>query len=248
MIFPGQGSQHVGMLAELAAAHPLVTDTFAEASTALGYDLWQLAQHGPAEELALTHITQPLVLTGSVAIWRLWREQGGAAPAFLAGHSLGEYSALVAAEALAFADAVTLVEQRGKFMQSAVPVGTGSMVAIIGLDDEAVAAACQSASTATEVVAAVTFNSPGQVVISGQVAAVERAIEACKAAGAKRALPFPVSAPFHSPLMRPAAERFAAILEQVAIQAPKIAVLHNVGIEPCADPALIRQKLVTQIY
>jgi [acyl-carrier-protein] S-malonyltransferase len=183
-----------------------------------------------------------------VAIWRLWREQGGAGPAFLAGHSLGEYSALVAAEALAFADAVTLVEQRGKFMQSAVPVGTGSMVAIIGLDDEAVTAACQSASTATEVVAAVNFNSPGQVVISGQVAAVERAIEACKAAGAKRALPFPVSAPFHSPLMRPAAERFATILEQVAIQAPKIAVLHNVGIEPCADPALIRQKLVTQIY
>ncbi|MDR0781477.1 MAG: ACP S-malonyltransferase [Pseudomonadales bacterium] len=247
MIFPGQGSQHVGMLAELAAAHPVVGATFDAASEALGYDLWQLVQNGPAEELALTHITQPVVLTGSVALWRLWREQGGAVPALLAGHSLGEYSALVAAGALAFRAAVALVEQRGKFMQSAVPLGTGSMVAIIGLEDEAVVAACASAS-GDEVVAAVNFNSPGQVVISGHVAAVNRAIEACKAAGAKRALPFPVSAPFHSPLMRPAAERFAEALAKVELRAPEIAVLHNVGIEPCTDPQLIRQKLVTQIY
>jgi [acyl-carrier-protein] S-malonyltransferase len=247
MIFPGQGSQQVGMLAELAAAHPVVTATFNEASDVLGYDLWQLVQNGPAEELALTHITQPVVLTGSVAIWRLWREQGGESPMLMAGHSLGEYSALVAAGALAFRDAVALVEQRGKFMQSAVPVGTGSMVAIIGLDDDAVVAACASSSD-VEVVAAVNFNSPGQVVISGHVAAVNRAIEACKAAGAKRALPFPVSAPFHSPLMRPAAERFAEVLEKVDLRAPEIAVLHNVGIEPCTDPELIRQKLVSQIY
>jgi [acyl-carrier-protein] S-malonyltransferase len=248
VIFPGQGSQHVGMLAEMAAAHPVVTATFNEASDVLGYDLWQLVQNGPAEELALTHITQPVVLTGSVAVWRLWREQGGELPALMAGHSLGEYSALVAAGSLAFRDAVTLVEQRGKFMQSAVPVGTGSMVAIIGLDDAAVVTACASVSNEEEVVAAVNFNSPGQVVISGHVAAVNRAIEACKAAGAKRALPFPVSAPFHSPLMRPAAERFAEVLEKVDLRAPEIAVLHNVGIEPCTDPALIRQKLVAQIY
>jgi [acyl-carrier-protein] S-malonyltransferase len=247
MIFPGQGSQHVGMLAELAAAHPVIHVTFNEASDVLGYDLWQLVQNGPAEELALTHITQPVVLTGSVAIWRLWREQGGEVPVVMAGHSLGEYSALVAAGSLAFRDAVALVEQRGKFMQSAVPVGTGSMVAIIGLDAAAVVAACQAAS-GEEVVAAVNFNSPGQVVISGHVAAVDRAIEACKAAGAKRALPFPVSAPFHSPLMQPAAERFAEVLDKVEVRAPDIAVLHNVGIEPCADPALIRQKLVNQIY
>lgn len=247
MIFPGQGSQHVGMLAELAAAHPIVIDTFDEASEVLGYDLWQLVQNGTAEELSLTHITQPAILTASVAIWRLWQEQGGELPDVVAGHSLGEYSALVAAGALEFRDAVALVEQRGKFMQSAVPVGTGSMAAVIGLDDDAVIKACAEASS-DEVVAAVNFNAPGQVVIAGHVGAVEKAGAGCKAAGAKRVLPLPVSAPFHSPLMKPAAERFAEVLAKVEIKAPSIAVLHNVGVEPCNDPTVIRQKLVEQIY
>ncbi|HWK53459.1 MAG TPA: ACP S-malonyltransferase [Hyphomicrobiales bacterium] len=247
MIFPGQGSQHVGMLAELAGQFPQVQATFAEASTRLGYDLWQLAQQGPAEELALTHITQPLILSASVALWRVWLAREGQQPALMAGHSLGEYSALVAAGVLEFSDAVSLVEQRGKFMQSAVPVGEGAMAAIIGLDDAAVIAACQSAA-GDEVVAAVNFNSPGQVVIAGHAAAVARAIDACKAAGAKRALPLPVSAPFHSPLMQPAALRFAEVLEQVVVKSPLIPVLHNVGIEPCSDPAAIRQKLVDQIH
>lgn len=247
MIFPGQGSQHVGMLAELAAAHPIVIDTFNEASEVLGYDLWQLVQNGTAEELSLTHITQPAILTASVAIWRLWQEQGGELPDVVAGHSLGEYSALVAAGALEFRDAVALVEQRGKFMQSAVPVGTGSMAAVIGLDDDAVIKACAEASS-DEVVAAVNFNAPGQVVIAGHVGAVEKAGAGCKAAGAKRVLPLPVSAPFHSPLMKPAAERFAEVLAKVEIKAPSIAVLHNVGVAPCNDPTVIRQKLVEQIY
>lgn len=247
MIFPGQGSQHVGMLAELAAAHPIVIDTFDEASEVLGYDLWQLVQNGTAEELSLTHITQPAILTASVALWRLWQEQGGELPDVVAGHSLGEYSALVAAGALEFRDAVALVEQRGKFMQSAVPVGTGSMAAVIGLDDDAVIKACAEASS-DEVVAAVNFNAPGQVVIAGHVGAVEKAGAGCKAAGAKRVLPLPVSAPFHSPLMKPAAERFAEVLAKVEIKAPSIAVLHNVGVEPCNDPTVIRQKLVEQIY
>lgn len=247
MIFPGQGSQHVGMLAELAAAHPIVIDTFNEASEVLGYDLWQLVQNGTAEELSLTHITQPAILTASVALWRLWQEQGGELPDVVAGHSLGEYSALVAAGALEFRDAVALVEQRGKFMQSAVPVGTGSMAAVIGLDDDAVIKACAEASS-DEVVAAVNFNAPGQVVIAGHVGAVEKAGAGCKAAGAKRVLPLPVSAPFHSPLMKPAAERFAEVLAKVEIKAPSIAVLHNVGVAPCNDPTVIRQKLVEQIY
>jgi malonyl CoA-acyl carrier protein transacylase len=247
MIFPGQGSQHVGMLAELAAAHPIVIDTFDEASEVLGYDLWQLVQNGTAEELSLTHITQPAILTASVALWRLWQEQGGELPDVVAGHSLGEYSALVAAGALEFRDAVALVEQRGKFMQSAVPVGTGSMAAVIGLDDDAVIKACAEASS-DEVVAAVNFNAPGQVVIAGHVGAVEKAGAGCKAAGAKRVLPLPVSAPFHSPLMKPAAERFAEVLAKVEIKAPSIAVLHNVGVAPCNDPTVIRQKLVEQIY
>jgi [acyl-carrier-protein] S-malonyltransferase len=247
-VFPGQGSQQVGMLAELAAAHPVITQTFAEASAVLGYDLWQLVQNGPAEQLALTHITQPAILTASVAIWRLWQEQGGAVPSLMAGHSLGEYSALVCAGALAFADAVSLVRQRGEFMQSAVPVGVGAMAAIVGLDDDKVVEACAAASTADELVAAVNFNSPGQVVIAGHTAAVQRAGELCKAAGAKRALPLPVSAPFHSPLMQPAAERFAAVLAEVQIQAPAIPVLQNFGLETSSDPDRIRSNLVSQIH
>lgn len=247
-IFPGQGSQQVGMLAGLAAAHPVITSTFNEASAVLGYDLWQLVQDGPAEQLALTHITQPAILTASVALWRLWQEQDGAAPSLMAGHSLGEYSALVCGGALAFADAVSLVRQRGEFMQSAVPVGMGAMAAIVGLEDAAVVEACAAASGGGEVVAAVNFNSPGQVVIAGHTAAVQQAGELCKAAGAKRALPLPVSAPFHSPLMQPAAERFAEVLAKVQLQAPAIPVLQNFGLEAVSDPARIRSNLVSQIH
>jgi [acyl-carrier-protein] S-malonyltransferase len=247
LTFPGQNSQHVGMLAELGQAHPIVTATFAEASAVLGYDLWELAQNGPEAQQALTHITQPLILTASVAIWRLWQEQGGPAPALMAGHSLGEYSALACAGVLRFTDAVDLVRQRGEFMQGAVPVGVGSMAAIIGLDDAAIITACAEASSA-EVVAAVNFNSPGQVVISGHSGAVTRAGELCKAAGAKRVLPLSVSAPFHSPLMKPAADRFAGALAKVTLSPPATPVLQNYGLATASDVEQIRQNLVLQIY
>ena len=201
-VFPGQGSQSLGMLAELGAQQALVRDTFAEASEALGYDLWALVQNGPEERLNQTDKTQPAILTVSIALWRLWLAEGGARPAFVAGHSLGEYSALVAAESLAFADAVKLVERRGQLMQQAVPAGQGGMAAILGLEDADVLAACAEAAQG-EVVSAVNFNAPGQVVIAGAAAAVERAIEACKARGAKRAVALPVSVPSHCELMRP---------------------------------------------
>jgi [acyl-carrier-protein] S-malonyltransferase len=248
-IFPGQGSQQVGMLAELGTAHPVVASTFSQASEVLGYDLWKLVQEGPAEQLALTHITQPAILTSSVAVWRVWQEQGGAQPVLLAGHSLGEYSALVCGGALNFTDAVSLVRQRGEFMQNAVPVGVGSMAAIVGLEDDKVIAACAEASSVTgEVVAAVNFNSPGQVVIAGHKAAVDKAGEFCKAAGAKRVLPLSVSAPFHSPLMQPAAEQFANVLAQVQIVAPSIPVIHNYGLASTQDPLVLRSNLVNQIF
>jgi [acyl-carrier-protein] S-malonyltransferase len=246
-IFPGQGSQKVGMLSELAEAFAGVQATFDEASNVLGYDLWALVQAGPEEELALTHITQPAILTASVAIWRLWLEQGGGEPAIMAGHSLGEYSALTCAGVLAFTDAVGLVQKRGQYMQSAVPVGVGAMAAIVGLDDDKVIAACNEARESQEV-AAVNFNSPGQVVIAGHAEAVARASELCKAAGAKRALPLPVSAPFHSRLMKPAADNFAADLAAVSFQAPRMPVLQNFGLETPADPDVIRNNLVSQIY
>lgn len=250
LTFPGQNSQHVGMLAELGERYPVVTATFAEASTVLGYDLWQLAEQGPEDQQALTHITQPLILTASVAIWRLWQEQGGPLPALMAGHSLGEYSALVCAGVLKFTDAVDLVRKRGEFMQGAVPVGVGGMAAVIGLDDAAIIAACDEASQGAngEVVAAVNFNSPGQVVISGNSGAVARAGERCKAAGAKRVLPLSVSAPFHSPLMKPAAERFAAELGKVSLTPPTTPVLQNHGLATTSDVELIRNNLVLQIY
>lgn len=248
-VFPGQGSQQVGMLSALAASNPLVEATFAEASAVLGYDLWQLVCDGPAEELALTHITQPAILTASVAIWRIWEAAGGAQPALMAGHSLGEYSALVCSGALAFTDAVGLVRKRGEFMQGAVPVGVGAMAAIVGLEDEAVVDACaRAAASSAGVVAAVNFNSPGQVVIAGHRPAVDAAIEACKAAGAKRALPLPVSAPFHSPLMQPAAERFAEVLEGINIQVPVVPVLQNYSLESSMDVDTIRRNLVAQIH
>ena len=213
-VFPGQGSQSLGMLAELGAAHPLVLETFKEASDALGYDLWALTQEGPAEKLNQTDITQPAILAASIALWRLWLAEGGKRPDFVAGHSLGEYSALVAAECLTLAEAVKLVERRGQLMQEAVPAGQGAMAAILGLEDADVLAACAEAAQG-EVVSAVNFNSPGQVVIAGAKAAVERAMELCKAKGAKRALPLPVSVPSHCELMRPAAERFAESIEAI---------------------------------
>jgi len=247
MVFPGQGSQHVGMLAELADQHPVLISTFAEASSVLGYDLWQLSQAGPAEQLALTHITQPLLVTASVAIWRIWQQKGGGQPALMAGHSLGEYSALVCAGSLDFKVAVDLVRQRGELMQGAVPLGTGSMVAIIGLDDAAIQKCCREASVAGAVVTAANYNSPGQVVIAGNAAAVEQAALLCKQAGAKRALPLSASAPFHSPLMAPAAEKFACVLDSVEIKSPSVPVIQNVGLVSSSDPVRIKQNLVDQI-
>lgn len=247
MVFPGQGSQAVGMLAELAASHPVIEQTFQEASDALGYDLWALVQNGPAEELNKTWQTQPALLTASVALWRLWQQQGGKTPALMAGHSLGEYSALVCAGVINFADAVRLVELRGKLMQDAVPEGTGAMSAIIGLDDAAIAKACAE-SAEGQVVSPVNFNSPGQVVIAGNKEAVERAGVACKAAGAKRALPLPVSVPSHCALMKPAADKLAVALEEIVFSAPKIPVVNNVDVKCETSPEAIRSALVRQLY
>lgn len=246
-VFPGQGSQKIGMLAELAAEHSIVQKTFAEASAVLGYDMWALVQNGSQDEINLTERTQPLLLTASVAVWRVWQEKNGATPAFMAGHSLGEWSALVCAEVVAFKDAVKLVQQRGKFMQDAVPAGQGAMAAIIGLDDAAILEACKKAEQG-EVVSAVNFNSPGQVVIAGSVAAVERASVLCKEAGAKRALPLPVSAPFHTSLMQPAADRLAEQINATTFSLPKIPVVHNVTAqaEPCAEK--IKALMIEQIY
>jgi len=245
-VFPGQGSQKVGMLAEFADV-AIVRDTYAQASHVLGYDLWELSQNGPQEELNMTEVTQPLLLTASVALWRLWSDKGGAKPSLMAGHSLGEFSALVCADVIDFADAVDLVRKRGQFMQSAVPVGIGAMAAIIGLDDDQVDAACAAVADG-ECVNGVNYNSPGQVVIAGHASAVERAMAACKEAGAKRALPLPVSAPFHTDLMRPAGEELAKVVEQMAFSAPSIPVVHNVSIAPEQDPAAIKALVVEQIF
>ncbi|RRW21223.1 [acyl-carrier-protein] S-malonyltransferase [Stutzerimonas stutzeri] len=246
-VFPGQGSQSLGMLAELGAQQSVIIDTFAEASAALGYDLWALTQQGPEEQLNQTDKTQPAILAASVALWRLWQAEGGARPAFVAGHSLGEYSALVAAGSLPFADAVKLVELRGQLMQQAVPAGQGGMAAILGLEDADVLAACAEAAQG-EVVSAVNFNAPGQVVIAGGAAAVERAIEACKAKGAKRAMALPVSVPSHCDLMRPAAERFAASVEAIAWQAPQIPLVQNVSAAVVADLGTLKRDLLAQLY
>lgn len=246
-VFPGQGSQTVGMLADLAAGYPIVEDTFREASDALGYDLWALVQTGPAEELNKTWQTQPALLAASVAIYRVWQQQGGKTPALMAGHSLGEYSALVCAGVLNFADAVRLVELRGKLMQEAVPEGTGAMSAIIGLDDASIARACEEAAQG-QVVSPVNFNSPGQVVIAGNKEAVERAGAACKAAGAKRALPLPVSVPSHCALMKPAADRLAVALEGITFNAPTVPVVNNVDVKCETSPEAIRSALVRQLY
>jgi len=246
-VFPGQGSQSLGMLAEHAAASALVRDTFAEASDVLGYDLWVLTQNGPEAELNRTDRTQPAILTASIALWRLWCDEQAAMPAFVAGHSLGEYSALVAAGSLSFADAVRLVERRGQLMQEAVPAGQGGMAAILGLEDDDVRAACEEAAQG-EVVSAVNFNAPGQVVIAGAAAAVERAIEACKARGAKRAMPLPVSVPSHCALMRPAAERFAESINAAQWQAPRVALVQNTSAAVVEDLETLRADLLAQLY
>ncbi|SPO65852.1 ACP S-malonyltransferase [Pseudomonas sp. JV241A] len=246
-VFPGQGSQSLGMLAELGAQYPLVIDTFREASEALGYDLWALTQNGPEEQLNQTDKTQPAILTASIALWRLWLAEGGARPAFVSGHSLGEYSALVAAGSLSLGDAVKLVKRRGELMQEAVPAGQGAMAAILGLDDAVVVGICAEAAQG-EVVSAVNFNSPGQVVIAGAKAAVERAMEACKAAGAKRALPLPVSVPSHCELMRPAAERFAESVNAIDWQAPQIPLVQNVSAAVAADLDTLKRDLLEQLY
>ena len=246
-VFPGQGSQSVGMLAELAQQQPLIQHTFSEASDALGYDLWALTQQGPEESLNQTDKTQPAILTASIALWRLWQAEAAVQPAFVAGHSLGEYSALVAAGSLSLADAVRLVERRGQLMQQAVPAGQGGMAAILGLEDADVLAACAEAEQG-EVVSAVNFNAPGQVVIAGSANAVARAIEACKARGAKRAMALPVSVPSHCALMRPAAEQFAASIESLNWQMPSIALVQNVSAAVPTDLDGLKRDLLAQLY
>ncbi|MET0379756.1 MAG: ACP S-malonyltransferase [Spongiibacteraceae bacterium] len=248
LVFPGQGSQKVGMLAGVAAQFPVIVETFAEASDALSYDVWGLIQSGPQEELNLTEKTQPILLTASVAMWRVWQQRNGAQPALLAGHSLGEFSALVAAGAIDFADAVRLVRARGQFMQTAVPVGEGAMAAILGVEDEQIVAICHEVSAQDGVVEAVNFNSPGQVVIAGKTGAVAVAIEKLKAVGCKRALPLPVSAPFHTSLMRPAGDKLKAAMASLPFAAPKIPVVHNVNALPETDPDKIKAILFEQIF
>ncbi|WP_031407861.1 ACP S-malonyltransferase [Thiomonas sp. FB-Cd] len=245
-VFPGQGSQAVGML-DGAAGHTVVRETLQEAGDALRQDIGRLIAEGPAEALNLTTNTQPVMLTAGVALWRLWRAEGGGKPQYMAGHSLGEYTALVAGGAIAFADALPLVRFRAQVMQEAVPVGSGGMAAVLGLDDAAVRDACAEAATeGGEVVEAVNFNAPGQVVIAGTKAAVERACILLKARGAKRALPLPVSAPFHSSLLKPAAERLAQYLEQVPVRSPDIPVIHNVDVAQHPEPQAIRRALAAQ--
>ena len=248
MVFPGQGSQTVGMLAELAGDYPIVQETFKQASEVLGYDLWQLVQEGPAEELNKTWQTQPALLTASVAVYRVWQQKYPALkPEVMAGHSLGEYSALVCAGVLDFQDAVKLVELRGKLMQQAVPEGTGAMYAIIGLDNDAIINACKQAEQG-EVVSAVNFNSPGQVVIAGAKAAVERAAALCKEAGAKRALPLAVSVPSHCALMKPAADQLSVSLESITLKEAGVFVLNNVDVKNEIEADAIRNALVRQLY
>lgn len=245
-VFPGQGSQTVGMLADFAE-NEVVQNTFAEASEALGYNLWQLVAQGPAEKLNQTNFTQPALLTASVALWRLWASQSDSQPAMLAGHSLGEYSALVCAGVISLAEGVKLVEKRGEFMQASVPAGVGAMAAIIGLDDQAIIDACATAQ-GDDVVAAVNFNSPGQVVIAGHKDAVERAGTLCKEAGAKRVLPLPVSVPSHCALMKDAADKLAEEFNRVTFNTPLIPVVNNVDVTAESDVEAIKLALIKQLY
>lgn len=247
-LFPGQGSQRVGMLSEALTSFDEAASVFEECSQALGFDLTALVLEGDPEQLNLTEYTQPALLAASVALWRTWVARGGAKPATMAGHSLGEFSALCCAGALSLSDAVTVVRERGRFMQTAVPVGVGAMAAILGLDDETVTTQCAAISSGSEgIVEAVNFNAPGQVVIAGNVDAVNKAITALKEAGAKRAMPLPVSAPFHTSLMKPAGEKLAEVLGNITFTTPDIPVIHNVHAQAEADPGKIRELLVQQI-
>ncbi|MEX2474236.1 ACP S-malonyltransferase [Marinobacter sp.] len=246
-IFPGQGSQSIGMLAAAAEHWPIIEQTFEEASQHLGFDLWHLCQKGPAEELNQTMNTQPVLLAASVALWRQWFVAGGSRPDVLAGHSLGEYSALVASESLDFLDAIELVRLRGELMQSAVPAGEGRMAAILGLEDADVVAACAEAANG-DVVSAVNFNAPGQVVIAGAAAAVERAIEACKAKGARKAMPLPVSVPSHCALMKGAADELAAALDDIRFNDAVIPVIQNVNASAEVDSDTLKMNLVKQLH
>ncbi|WP_295438047.1 ACP S-malonyltransferase [uncultured Thiodictyon sp.] len=245
--FPGQGSQSVGMLEGLAAAFPLVRDTFAEASQALGRDLWTLVSVGPKEALDQTENTQPAMLVAGVAVWRVWRAQGGPAATIMAGHSLGEYAALVAADVLSLADGVRLAADRARFMQAAVPAGQGAMAAVLGLTDAQVIALCAEQAQGA-VLEAVNFNGPGQVVIAGESAAVARATAAAKAAGAKRALLLPVSVPSHCALMRPAAIDLAEALSALDLRVPRVPVLHNVDVTSADSVAALTTRLCRQLY
>ncbi|TSJ87602.1 ACP S-malonyltransferase [Gilliamella apicola] len=247
MVFPGQGSQTVGMLKDLAENYSVVKSTFDEASQVLGYDLWTLVQDGPADELNKTWQTQPALLAASVAIYRVWQSINGPQPEFMAGHSLGEYSALVCAGVIDFKDAIKLVELRGKLMQEAVPSGTGAMFAIIGLDNDSIRKACEQAAQG-QVVAPVNFNSPGQVVIAGNKEAVERAGALCKEAGAKRALPLAVSVPSHCALMKPAADKLATTLNNMTFNAPQFAVINNVDVKVESSADNIKAALIAQLY
>lgn len=245
-VFPGQGSQSVGMMADLASVDPVVRATFDGASTVLGFDLWKLSQEGPGEQLALTEITQPVMLVAGVATWRVWQNRGGARPEWVAGHSLGEFSALVAAGVLRFEDAVALVRYRGEVMRDAVPSGQGGMAAILGLADGDVETACAEAAQG-EVAEAVNYNGPGQVVIAGHSGALQRAMDAAKARGAKRALPLPISVPCHSSLMRPAAEKLRERLRSVSVSAPSIRFMSSVDASEYSDPTAIVDLLYRQL-
>lgn len=247
LVFPGQGSQHLGMLRELAERYSVVRTTFEEAADALGYDLWHVVQEGPEDALNATACTQPALLTSSVAVWRVWQELEGPRPITMAGHSLGEYSAMVCAGALTFAEGVRLVKLRGEAMQDAVPAGQGAMAAVLGLDNAAVETACRDAAQG-EVVAAVNYNAPGQVVVAGQQAAVARAIALCQEAGAKRALPLPVSVPSHCALMMPAAERLAEAMNSIELKVPRYTVVQNVDARAHGDVETLRTRLIEQLY
>ncbi|XGA78843.1 ACP S-malonyltransferase [Halomonas sp. CH40] len=247
LIFPGQGSQQLGMLRELAERYSVVGTTFEEAADALSYDLWKVVQEGPEASLNATACTQPALLASSVAIWRVWQELEGPRPGVMAGHSLGEYSAMVCAGVMSFAEGIKLVRLRGDAMQEAVPAGQGGMAAILGLDNGAVEDACAKAAQG-DVVSAVNYNAPGQVVIAGSKAAVERAIAACQEAGAKRAMPLPVSVPSHCALMKPAAERLSAAIQAINLRAPRYSVIQNVDAKAHADVETLRTRLVEQLY
>ncbi len=246
-LFPGQGSQSVGMLSELAEVYPTVSEIFAQASEVLGFDLFALVSQGPEDKLNQTAYTQPAMLTAAYAVWSVWCAEGGTKPVFMAGHSLGEYTAYVCAESISFEQAVKLVATRGELMQAAVPAGEGAMAAILGLENELLAELCQQGAE-QEVVEPVNFNAPGQTVIAGNVAAVERVLELASAKGAKRAIKLPVSVPSHCALMKPAAEKLAAHLSEVTINPPKIPIINNVDVKIYEDPEAIRDSLVRQLH